>query len=195
VSLECVSTAAPNPSGNWKTLISSSKHGHDQKTHRRTIMIMIRRPLVLRPSHIQRAIINTRYGDPTLLCHLRRMSSHRPFASTVSDDTLDRLYPIPATAGACGLPGPTHESTLAVLEVLRDDFRRHHTFVNNLGFHKRVAISPSDRLHRLDHSTNRHLLPATPLITYWQYMHSVPRRSSLRTLTMKRTFRSCCPFQ
>lgn len=108
-------------------------------------------PRPLRLSFVQRmAIINTRCGSPNLLCHLRRMSSARAFASNVSDDVLDRLYSIPASTGGHGLPGPTHESTLAVLKVLRDDFRRHHTFVNNLGFHKQVAISSPGSRHRFD---------------------------------------------
>jgi hypothetical protein len=103
-------------------------------------------PRPLRLSCVQRtALINTRCGtsSPTLLCHLRRMSSPRAFAGNVSDDVLDRLYSIPASIGGHGLPGPTHESTLAVLKVLRDDFRRNHTFMNNLGYHKQVAISCS----------------------------------------------------
>ena len=77
------------------------------------------------------------------------MSSFKTFASTVSDGVLARLYSIPVSTGAPGLPGPTHESTLALLEVLRDDFKKNHTFVNDLGFHKQVPVlsrlAPSHR--------------------------------------------------
>jgi hypothetical protein len=69
------------------------------------------------------------------------MSSSGTFASEVSDNVLDRFYSIPASAGAPILPGPTHESTLALLEILRHDFRNHHTYINDLGFHK-YALSP-----------------------------------------------------
>ena len=68
------------------------------------------------------------------------MSSFGTFASTVSDDVLERLYPIPASTGTPGLPGPTHESTLALLEALRDNFKKNHIFVNDLGYHKQVPV-------------------------------------------------------
>jgi len=80
------------------------------------------------------------------------MSSFGTFASTVSDDVLEKLYSIPASTGAPGLPGPAHESTLALLEVLRDDFKKNHTFINDLGFHKQVLVlsrSASDHRHGL----------------------------------------------
>ena len=70
------------------------------------------------------------------------MSSFGTFASTVSDDVLERLYSIPASTGVPGLPGPTHDSTLALLEVLRDDFKKNHTFINELRFHKQVPVLP-----------------------------------------------------
>jgi len=77
------------------------------------------------------------------------MSALGTFASTVPDDVLERLYPIPTTTGAPGLPGPTHESTLALLEVLRDDYKKNHAFFNDRGFHKQVPVlsrsSPSHR--------------------------------------------------
>jgi hypothetical protein len=77
------------------------------------------------------------------------MSSFGTFASTVSDDVLERLYSILASTGAPGLPGPTHESTLALLEALRDNFKKNHTFVNDLGFHKQVPVlSRSAPSHR-----------------------------------------------
>ena len=66
------------------------------------------------------------------------MSSSRAFASNVSDNILDRFYSIPASTSAVVLPGLTRESTLAVLEVLRDDFKTHHPFINEIRFHKQV---------------------------------------------------------
>jgi hypothetical protein len=80
------------------------------------------------------------------------MSSFGTFASTVSDDVLEKLYSIPVSTGAPGLPGPTHESTLALLEVLQDDFKKNHAFVNDLGFHKQVLVlsrSASGHCHGL----------------------------------------------
>ena len=64
------------------------------------------------------------------------MSSLQAFASGVSDDLLDKLYSVPTTTGAPGLSGPIHESTQAVLEVLRHDFKSHAPFINDLNFHK-----------------------------------------------------------
>ena len=64
------------------------------------------------------------------------MSSYPTFASGVSDDLLDKLFSIPTSPGTLGLPGPTHESTQAVLEVLQHDFKRHSPFLNHLKFHK-----------------------------------------------------------
>jgi hypothetical protein len=69
------------------------------------------------------------------------MSPPHTFVSEVSDDVLDRFYSIPNSIGAPFLPGPTHESALALLEVLRHDFRNHHTYVNDLGFHKYALSS------------------------------------------------------
>src|ERR1700761_2264089 len=66
----------------------------------------------------------------------RTMASPQTFASGVSDDLLEKLYSTPTSTGAPGLSGPTHESTRAVLEVLRHDLKRHAPFVNRLRFHK-----------------------------------------------------------
>lgn len=64
------------------------------------------------------------------------MSSSPTFASGISDDLLDKLYSTPTSTGAPGFPGPTHESTQAVLEVLRHDLKSHAPFFNRLKFHK-----------------------------------------------------------
>ena len=66
----------------------------------------------------------------------RAMSSSPTFASGISDDLLDKLYSTPTSTGAPGFPGPTHESTQAVLEVLRHDLKSHAPFFNRLKFHK-----------------------------------------------------------
>jgi len=114
------------------------------------------------------------------------MSSSGTFASNVSDDILDRFYSIPASTSAAVLPGLTHESTLAVLEVLRDDFRTHHPFINDIGFLKQVPVDL-----RWVYATNGHLFPVNLPIMYWQCMHSVARRNSSRMLITRRTFRNC----
>ena len=80
------------------------------------------------------------------------MSALGTFASTVPDDVLERLYSIPTTTGAPGLAGPTHESTLALLEVLQDDYKKNHAFFNDRGFHKQVPVlsqSPPSHRHGL----------------------------------------------
>ena len=64
------------------------------------------------------------------------------FAGSVSDDLLDKLYSTLTTTGALGLPGPTHESTQAVLEALRHDFKRHSCFINRFKFHKYAEHLP-----------------------------------------------------
>lgn len=64
------------------------------------------------------------------------MSSSQTFASGASDNLLDKLYSTPTSTGAPGLSGPTHESTQAVLEVLRHDLKSHAPFLNHLKFHK-----------------------------------------------------------
>jgi len=117
------------------------------------------------------------------------MSSSGTFASNVSDDILDRFYLIPASTSAVVLPGLTHESTLAVLEVLRDDFKTHHPFINDIGFLKQVPVEL-----RWVHTTNGNLFPVILPIMYWQCMPSVARRNSSRMLT-RRTFRDCYLFQ
>ncbi|KAI0262047.1 hypothetical protein BC834DRAFT_845236 [Gloeopeniophorella convolvens] len=63
------------------------------------------------------------------------MSTPSSFASSVSEDILNKLYPIPASTGAPGLPGPTHEAALATLEALRHDFANHHVYFNDFNFH------------------------------------------------------------
>jgi len=54
----------------------------------------------------------------------------------------DVLGPILALTGAPVRPGPTHESTFAVLEVLCNDSVRDPTFVNIMSFrdHKQVPV-------------------------------------------------------
>ncbi len=64
------------------------------------------------------------------------MSSSQTFAGNLSDDVLDKLYSSVTFTNAAGLPGLTHESTQAVLEVMRYDFKNHSPFVNKLKFHK-----------------------------------------------------------
>ncbi|KAH8989304.1 hypothetical protein EDB83DRAFT_2481591 [Lactarius deliciosus] len=66
------------------------------------------------------------------------MSSSPTFASGVSEDLLDKFFSTPTSTGVPGLPGPTHVSTQAVLEVLRHDFKSHSPFVNRVRFHKDV---------------------------------------------------------
>ncbi|KAH9052772.1 hypothetical protein EDB87DRAFT_1570004 [Lactarius vividus] len=67
------------------------------------------------------------------------MPSSPTFASGVSEDLLDKFYSTPTSTGAPGLPGPTHVSTQAVLEVLRHDFRNHSPFVNHIKFHNHAS--------------------------------------------------------
>ncbi|KAI9439338.1 hypothetical protein H4582DRAFT_1948603 [Lactarius indigo] len=64
------------------------------------------------------------------------MSFSSTFASGVSEDLLDKFYSTPTSTG---LPGPTHVSTQAVLEVLRHDFKNHSPFVNHLKFHNHAC--------------------------------------------------------
>jgi hypothetical protein len=94
------------------------------------------------------------------------MSSSGTFASNVSDNILDKFYSIPASTCAVVLPGLTHESTLAVLEVLRDDFKTHHPFINEIRFFKQVSVQL-----RWAHETNGYLFTVILPIMYWQYMH------------------------
>ena len=70
------------------------------------------------------------------------MSSSPTFASRISDDLLDKLYSTTTMAGVPGFPGPTHESTQAVLKVLRHDYKRHWPYINHLGFHKYAECFP-----------------------------------------------------
>ena len=96
------------------------------------------------------------------------MSSLQAFASGVSDDLLDKLYSVPTTTGAPGLSGPTHESTQAVLEVLRHDFKSHAPFINDLNFHKYenfLLLEGSVPVLNI-------LTPSsvTRLTTFWSYM-------------------------
>ncbi|KAF8261336.1 hypothetical protein EI94DRAFT_1810435 [Lactarius quietus] len=63
------------------------------------------------------------------------MSSSPTFASGISDDLLDKLYSTPTSTSILGFPWTTHESTHAVLEVLRHDFKRHSPFLNHFKFH------------------------------------------------------------
>ncbi len=87
------------------------------------------------------------------------MSSSPTFTGGILDDLLDKLYSTPTSTGAPGLPGPTHESTQAVLEALRHDFKSHSPFVNHLKFHKyeeRLPESPTLML-------NASLLPQSRL--------------------------------
>ncbi|KAH8984551.1 hypothetical protein EDB86DRAFT_3084442 [Lactarius hatsudake] len=67
------------------------------------------------------------------------MSSSPTFASGVSEDLLDKFFSTPTSTGAPGLPGPTHVSTQAVLEVLRHDFKNHPPFVNHVKFHNHAS--------------------------------------------------------
>lgn len=67
------------------------------------------------------------------------MSSSPTFASSVSEDLLDKFFSTPTSTGAPGLPGPTHVSTQAVLEVLRHDFKSHAPFVNHVKFHNHAS--------------------------------------------------------
>ena len=64
------------------------------------------------------------------------MSASSTFASGISDELLDKLYSTPILTGTPWFSGQTRESTQAVLEVLRRDFKRHSPFVNHLKFHK-----------------------------------------------------------
>ncbi len=64
------------------------------------------------------------------------MPSSPTFGSSISDDTLDKLYSTLTLTGVSGLPGATHGSTQATLESLRHDFKNHSAFVNNKKFHK-----------------------------------------------------------
>ncbi|KAF8259805.1 hypothetical protein EI94DRAFT_1706802 [Lactarius quietus] len=63
------------------------------------------------------------------------MSSSPTFASGISDDLLDKLYSTPTSTSIPGFLWTTHESTHAVLEILRHDFKRHSPFLNHFKFH------------------------------------------------------------
>ncbi|KAF8260911.1 hypothetical protein EI94DRAFT_1705947 [Lactarius quietus] len=62
------------------------------------------------------------------------MSSSQTFAGGIPDLLLNKLYSTPTFTGGPGLYGQTHESTQAVLEVLRHDLT-HAPFINHLRFH------------------------------------------------------------
>ncbi|KAJ3561719.1 hypothetical protein NP233_g10022 [Leucocoprinus birnbaumii] len=57
------------------------------------------------------------------------------------------LFPVPKTIQSTDLPtsrplpGVTPASTAALREVLEDDYKRHHCFFNNIGFHNHTAHS------------------------------------------------------
>ena len=113
------------------------------------------------------------------------MTSSPTFASSVSDDLLDKLYSTLTTTGAPGLPGPTHESTQAVLDALRHDFKRHSCFINHLKFHKyveRLPESSTDVLNVLLSHATHHVLAVYALGVSPQLIRDVYYKTHLPTL-------------
>ena len=61
-------------------------------------------------------------------------------------ELLERLYPVPLSTGVVALPGPTSDSSSALLSVLKHNRQNHHIFFNDRGFHKYVEIHYSERV-------------------------------------------------
>lgn len=77
---------------------------------------------------------------------------------------LERLYPIPLSTGAVGLPGPTAASSQALLSVLLHNRENNHIFFNDKGFHKYVGFSDVHDLALRSHkilSSNIKVMPRT----------------------------------
>jgi hypothetical protein len=63
-----------------------------------------------------------------------------PMPRSDKSELLERLYPVPLSTGAVGLPGPTAASSQALLTVLLHNRENHHIFFNDKGYHKYVAF-------------------------------------------------------
>ena len=55
-------------------------------------------------------------------------------------ELLERLYPVPSSTGALGLPGPTAASSQALLNVLVHNRKNNHIYSNNKCYRKYVVF-------------------------------------------------------